>query len=334
MSKKKFIIAISFFILLLALPVYSLDDDNLPDTATLSANRMRFDATTGDFLADGNVTIQAGDLNVEAPVGSGNVDRREVNFDKGITASGKWQGDKINLRAGQLALSFNDVPTCNFLNGVRGGYGPMKIDSDALLIVGFGGIQDPTASDTQTRFVIANVRNLEDSSQGLTFSANSVEGVLINGEVQEMTADKKISIKGKPKAKGDSVSLKGDHAVYSLERGSVVVSGHVVAVQGGRTLKSDSVVYFPGENRVEALGGLTREKNGVVSMDRAEITIDLSRENVKINTPKSINEELKEELTIKTEKPKSKNSKTKSTSTSTTKNKKSNSSKSKRQKDK
>ena len=265
--------------LCIAAPVFSIDDNDMPDTATLSANRMRFDAQTGDFLADGNVTIQAGDLSVEAPVGSGNVDRREVNFDKGITASGKWQGDKINLRAGQLALSFNDVPTCNFRNGVRGGYGPMKIDSDGLIIVGVGGFQEPTAADTHTRFIIANVRNLEDSLQGLTFSANFVEGMLMNGEVQEMTADKKISIKGQPKAKGEAVSLKGDHAVYSLERGSVVVSGHVTAVQGGRTLKSDSVVYFPAQNRVEALGGLTRETGGVVSTDRAEITIDLSREN-------------------------------------------------------
>ena len=32
----------------------------LPDKATLSANRMRFDSQTGDFLADGNVTIAAG----------------------------------------------------------------------------------------------------------------------------------------------------------------------------------------------------------------------------------------------------------------------------------
>ena len=278
--KNKFkVLTILALSLCLVAPAYSLDEDDMPDTATLSANRMRFDAQTGDFLADGDVRIQAGDLNVEAPVGSGNIDRREVNFDEGITASGKWQGDKIDLYAGQLALTFNDVPTCKFKNGVRGGYGPMKIDSDGLTIVGVGGLQEPTAADTHTRFNIANVRNLEDTSQGLSFSASSVEGMLMNGEVQEMTADKKISIKGRPKGKGEAVSLKGDHAVYSLERGSVVVSGHVVAVQGGRTLRSDSVVYFPDQNRVEALGGLTREKNGVVSADRAEITIDLKREN-------------------------------------------------------
>lgn len=320
MIKNKILTGIALSLCLIAPAVYALDDDDLPDTATLSANRMRFDAQTGDFLADGDVKILAGDLSVEAPTGSGNIDRREVNFDKGITASGKWQGDNINLRAGQLALSFNEVPTCNFRNGVRGGYGSMKIDSDSLMIVGIGGFQEPTAADTHTRFIIANVRNLEDSSQGLTFSANSVEGMLMNGEVQELEADKKISIKGQPKAKGEAVSLKGDHAVYSNERGSVVVSGHVTAVQGGRTLKSDSVVYFPAQNRVEALGGLTREKDGVVSADRAEITIDLSRENTSgLTKQKKIESQDKnQEIKIQTDSKKSKTSSSRSSSKSRT----------------
>ena len=33
----------------------ALDAENFPDKASLSANRMRFDSKTGDFLAAGNV---------------------------------------------------------------------------------------------------------------------------------------------------------------------------------------------------------------------------------------------------------------------------------------
>ncbi len=254
-------------------------DEQLPDTATLSANRMRFDAQTGDFLADGNVTIKAGDLSVSAPSGSGNVDRREINFNDGITASGRWYGDKIDLKAGKLLLSFADVPNCKFQGGVRGGFGTVRLDADRLTITGAGGITTPTRQDRQTKFWVANVRRLEDTSQGLSFGANSVEGVLRGGELYDITAKKGVWLKGTPKALGDAVSLRGDNALYSLERGSVVVSGHVVAVQGGRTLRSDSIVYFPAQNRVEALGGYTRKKQGgTVSADRAEITIDLSRE--------------------------------------------------------
>ena len=254
-------------------------DERLPDTATLSANRMRFDAQTGDFLADGNVTITAGDLNVNAPVGSGNVDRREINFDEGITASGKWYGDKVDLKAGKLLLSFADVPSCKFQGGVRGGFGTVRLDADRLTITGAGGITTPTPQDRQTKFWVVNVRSLQDTSRGLSFGATSVEGILRGGELYDITAKKGVWIKGKPNAKEETVSLKGDNALYSLERGSVVVSGHVVAIQGGRTLRSDSIVYFPAQNRVEALGGYTRKKQGgTVSADRAEITIDLTRE--------------------------------------------------------
>lgn len=324
--RKKIIIS-ALILILFSWPCYGLSEDDydeLPETATLSANRMRFDAQTGDFLADGDVKITAGELNVEAPVGSGNVDRREINFDEGIKASGKWQGDKINLNAGQLTLSFYELPTCRFLNGVRGGIGAMRLDADGLILTGLGGISDSAEdNDKQTKFFIANARNLEDSSRGLSFGANSVEGVLREGELHEMKAEKSVWLKGRPKSKGQPVSLKGDLAVYSLERGSVVVSGHVVAVQGGRTLRSDSVVYFPDQNRVEALGGLTKEVGGVVSTDRAEITIDLSRER-KVGSKS--NEEVKAaEDTKDTQKSKSKtktNTNTKKNKTTTTRSRK------------
>lgn len=291
-----------FFLLIslcLCIPAYSLDEQ-LPDTATLAANRMRFDAQTGDFLADGNVTITAGDLHVNAPIGSGNVDRREVNFDEGISASGKWYGDKITLKAGKLLLSFADIPTCKFQGGVKGGVGTMKLDADRLTITGIGGITDPTPQDRQTKFWLVKARNLEDTSHGLSFGADSVEGIIRGGELYDFTAKKGVWLKGKPKSKGDAVSIKGDNALYSRERGSVVLSGHVVAVQGGRTLKSDSVVYFPEQNRVEALGGLTRKgQGGAVSADRAEITIDLSRERgLKKEQPKQ--EQQQQTLQLKT----------------------------------
>jgi len=39
----------------LAGAVWAVDEQGLPDKAKLSANRMRFDSTTGDFLAEGEV---------------------------------------------------------------------------------------------------------------------------------------------------------------------------------------------------------------------------------------------------------------------------------------
>ena len=320
---KKFLISLMIFLFFSYISAcFALDDNDLPDTATLSANRMRFDAQTGDFLADGNVVIKAGDLSVTAPSGSGNVDRREINFEDGITASGKWMGDKVDIKAGRLLLSFADVPTCRFQNGVKGGVGTMKLDADRLTLTGVGGISDPTQNDRQTKFYLSNAKNLEDTSKGLSFGAGSVEGIIRAGDLYDLTAKKNVWLKGKQKTKNDSVSIKGDNALYSIERGSVVLSGHVVAVQGGRTLKSDSVVYFPEQNRVEALGGLTRKDNdtGKVSADRAEITIDLSRERKQNNNQEPKIEpqtEQKQEIKIPTQSTKKSTSTKKSSKSST-----------------
>lgn len=298
MTKKFF--ASLIILLCLNSQAYSLNED-LPDKATLSANRMRFDSNTGDFLAEGDVKITAGDLNVNAPLGTGNIERREVNFERGITAKGRWMGDRVDIKAGRLLLSFADIPGARFQNGVKGGVGTMYLDADMLTLTGIGGISSPSGNDRQTKFWLVNARNLEDRSRGITFGAGSAEGSLRNGELHDMTAKKGVWIKGRPKANEPSVSLRGDSALYSVARGSVVVSGHVVAVQGGRTLKSDSIVYFPEQNRVEALGGLTKRKDGTVNAQRAEITIDLSRERKPTQVTKS-----DADSNSQTEKPKAK----------------------------
>ena len=111
---------------------------------------------------------------------------------------------------------------------------------------------------------------------GIAFGAGAMEGLIRDGVLVSMTAKSKVWIEGRPNRTGDAVSLNGDKAIYSEERGSVVLSGNVRAVQKGRTLTSDSLVYFPEQNRVEALGGIVSQ-SGVASADRATITIEIPR---------------------------------------------------------
>ena len=255
----------------------ALDAENLPNKATLSANRMRFDSKTGDFLAAGNVVIRADGLTVVSPRGTGNTLRREVLFDEGVTASGDWQGDRIDLQAGSMELFFGEPPSCKVAKGVRGGVGEITLDAERLTLIGRGGLSGADEGDGRTKVWMTNVRRVEDRSMGIAFGADSVEGMLREGVLVSMTAKSKVWIEGRPNRSGDAVSLRGDQAVYSEERGSVVLSGNVRAVQKGRTLTSDSLVYFPDQNRVEALGGMV-SRSGTASTERATITIDLSKE--------------------------------------------------------
>ncbi len=236
----------------------------LPDEAQLSADRMRFDSKSGDFLATGNVLIHADGLVVAAPRGTGNVKNKEVHFTEGVTASGDWQGDWVNLEAGSISLYFAQTPTYTIENGVKGDVGRVSIDADKLYMKG---------SDISA----LTVRRLQDHETGVVFGAEDVRGTLLNGVLQTMTAKSKVWIQGRPNDGGDMVDIRGDNAVYSVERGSVVMTGNVRAVQKGRTLTSRSVVYFPANNRIEAIGGLTG-KGDNADTDRATITIDLKQE--------------------------------------------------------
>jgi lipopolysaccharide assembly outer membrane protein LptD (OstA) len=241
----------------------------LPEEARLSADRMRFDSQTGDFLATGNVLIQAGGLVVAAPRGVGNARNKEVYFSEGIVASGDWRGDWIDLTAGTIELHFDQPLACTAEGEVRGDVGKISIDADKLYMKG---------PDISAR----NVRRLEDREAGIAFGADDVAGTLMDGVLTALTAKKKVWLQGRPGQGGDMADIRGDMAVYSVERGSVVLSGNVRAVQKGRTLTAQSLVYFPASNRVEAIGGV-RGGGTVVSEDRATITIDLRQEKQKRN---------------------------------------------------
>ena len=248
-------IALLFMLVVFAKASFAAE---MPDEAQLSANRMRFDSKTGDFLATGNVVIRADGLNVFAPRGTGNVQRKEVLFSEGVVASGDWQGEWIDLTAGSLSLFLGRNASYSAENGVKGAVGKITVDADSLSMQG---------SDLSA----VNVRRLEDLEMDIAFGADDVKGTLENGVLTALTAKTKVWLQGRPNSSGEMVDIRGGSAVYSVERGSVVISGNVRAIQKGRTLTSPSVVYFPKLNRVEAIGS--------ASGGRAVISIDLRQEN-------------------------------------------------------
>jgi lipopolysaccharide export system protein LptA len=235
----------------------------LPDEAQLSADRMRFDSRSGDFLATGNVLIRSEGLVVAAPRGVGNVQNKDVRFSEGIVASGNWRGERISLTAGSVGLRFAPPSACTAEGGVRGDVGKISIDADRLHMEG-------------TDISALNVRRLEDREAGIAFGAEDIKGTLEKGVLTTLTAQKKVWLQGRPDKGGELADIRGDRAVYSAERGSVVLSGNVRAVQKGRTLTAQSVVYFPANNRIEAIGG--HGGATVISQDRVTITIDLKQE--------------------------------------------------------
>ncbi|GHS93015.1 hypothetical protein AGMMS50276_02290 [Synergistales bacterium] len=239
------------------------DIENLPDTAKITADMMRFDSKTGNFSAEGNVIIQADGLTVVAPRGEGNITSKEVHFSEGIVASGDWQGDWVEIAAGNISLYLAQLPTYTVENNVKGQVGRIYVDADKFYIKG----ED---------FSAKNVRRLEDYATSVVFGADTAYGKLADGALTELTAEKKVWLKGRPNFEGEMIDVKSDAAYYSALRGSVVLTGGVKAVQKGRTLDSHSVVYFPVTNVIEAIGDRRNEAGG--DTGRARITIDMSQE--------------------------------------------------------
>jgi lipopolysaccharide export system protein LptA len=232
----------------------------IPNDAQITADRMRFDSQSGDFLASGNVVIQAGGLTAHAPKGTGNIQNKEVHFTEGVLVSGDWQGDWVDLSSRAASLFFAQTPTYIAEGNVKGEFGKIWIDADKLYMKG-----DDIAA--------LNVRRLEDREKDVVFGAEDVKGTLQKGVLSSMTAKRSVWLRGRPNSAGDAVDIRGDTAVYSVERGSVVISGGVKAIQKGRTLTSRSIVYFPNSNRVEAMGGISEGQGAP-----ARITIDMGQE--------------------------------------------------------
>ena len=231
-------------------------ENDLPDQAQLSADRMLFEAESGDFSASGNVVIKADGVTFQAPLGTGNVKNKEVHFSDGITASGDWRGNWLDLSAGKVSFFFGQTPTYIAEDMVKGVLGKLYLEVEKLYMKG----ADISA---------LKVRRFEDHELNIAFGAESVRGVVEGGVLTTFTAEGNVWLNGQPNAVGGAVNIRGDRAVYSVERGSVVMSGNVRAVQQGRTLTAGSLVYFPDSNRIDAYGG----PDG----GPASITIDISR---------------------------------------------------------
>jgi lipopolysaccharide assembly outer membrane protein LptD (OstA) len=249
---------------LIFFPTAAFGAEEQPSQAQLSADRMRFDSRSGDFLATGNVIIQVDGLTVRASRGTGNVETKEAHFTEGVAASGDWRGDRVDLNAGSVSFYFGQTPTYIAEGRVKGSVGSIFVDADKLYMKG----PDISAK---------GVRRLENRALDIAFGAQSLQGVVSNGELRTLTAQDKVWLRGRPNAAGEMVDIRGDTAVYSVERGSVVLSGNVRATQKGRTLTSRSIVYFPATNRLEAIGGVGREGEKTDAKP-ARITIDLKQE--------------------------------------------------------
>lgn len=236
MLKKIFVIFI-FLIFTLSGAVAGEDENNI----TLTSDTMKYDIEAGKFVADGNVTIKGRGLVLTAAHGEGLVEKQLFSLSGNILINGVWQGDNVNLKAASATASMSNPTVYTLESGIVGNVGKVFVDCRYLQMVG---------EDLVARVV----RRLEDTKSGLTFTGDNARAKISNGALVQVEASGNIVVKGVPGKMGDIAELRGSKALYSLARGTVVMTGGVTAVQKRRTLRADTLIYFPKTNRIEAIG--------------------------------------------------------------------------------
>lgn len=251
--------------------------------ATIVADSMRYDPDTGNITAAGNVHIISSDGEVFGDDGLGSVSgdnfelhgnvRGHFNTKDGKTVnitceSAALRGDdaggrviivsgKVNITRGSEKLTADeatwntDIEKYSASGNVLGVFEGYSIDADAVS-------RDRGVFEAQT------VRKFSEHARKIDMSASRAEGSLNdNNEVTELTADGDVVVT-MPDKRGAVTRATGRKGVYSMARGTVVMSGRVAVTQAGRLLNSENIVYFIDSGRIDARGNpsLTFETDG------------------------------------------------------------------------
>ncbi|MDR3076484.1 MAG: hypothetical protein LBU26_04205 [Synergistaceae bacterium] len=248
---------------------------------TLVADSMRYDTNSAVITATGNVHIASPDGEVFGDAGSGeaggghfemrgnvrghykDTDGGVVNFSCASAAvDGRDEASRVVTASGDVKLSKNNdklsadvivwhsgAEMYSASGRVLGEFETYSIDADAV------------SRDVDT-FSAQTVRKFYERGRKMTMTASRADGIIKNNEVTEMTAEGGVVIT-MPDKDGVMTRATGRKGIYSIDKGTVVLSGNATVTQPGRVLHSENIVYFLGTGHIDAQGSpsLTLETN-------------------------------------------------------------------------
>lgn len=261
----------------------------------LTADVMDYDVETGDFKAQGNVTIKREDLTLTSAYGFANTQTQKARVWENVRAFGTYNGEKLDASCAQLDVDF----------AAPGGDYRMSGSVDATF--GTRVLRSDTARLTGRSFAAENVTHFEDTSRSIVLRCEKLDGDYdsqglrradgsgsvnatqedkdknselwcdafnYNREKDSLTGNGNAHIVVTQKTAGARVTdIHGDTLVYSFEKGTVTAEGNARAVQDGRRVSARTLIYYPDTGKLEAVG-------------RPSITVDLDMSGALKNAPK------------------------------------------------
>jgi lipopolysaccharide export system protein LptA len=239
--------------------------------ASLSANNINYNVNTKKAHAEGNVIISRSDATIWGDNADGFIDK---SFQVTGNVRGKFSKRNVTVTAGRISWSAGTSKNNGFIEAsssvrithdtndrLSADYVRWQIDTGDYHARGRVdstykqyALQCAEAASSKNSFWATNVAKLENRQKRYVLSSGRIDGRTENGAITEVVANKGLVLDYV-----DNENLKthvtGDKAVYSKDRGTIVISGNAKAVRtDGKTVAADTLVVHEDARTIDAVG--------------------------------------------------------------------------------
>lgn len=261
--------AVVFCGLLLGLGLLTgIPEAALAGQVKLTSDNLLYDPTSRLVRAEGNVHLEREELELRSNFAEG--DPAGERFRAWGSVKAQWPSQKMELSAQEI-LVIDKSPRRMTASGQVVLTRPQERLSASSLEWIFGPapeylakggvvaempgrvLEAQEAGRKGDRFWASKVRRFEDRKEKLSLQAGRIDARIIGEEMSELSAEGQVSavVEG---SDGNPVKLKGDRLLYSKAKGTVALVGNAEALQSGRVVRSQSILYDLSSRRIEAQG--------------------------------------------------------------------------------
>ncbi|NLX74403.1 MAG: LPS export ABC transporter periplasmic protein LptC [Synergistaceae bacterium] len=266
MLKKSRILCSLLFLLILQLSVANAE------TGSLKADSISYNVNTKKAEAKGNVVIKKETATMWGEIAQGNTETFEFTIKGNVR--GEFPEDKAEMKADSVKWVNSSEKNNNIVEAfgkvlltrepkdrLRAEYVRWETETTNYLARGnVDGIfqnkilKATEAGRTESTFWGKRVIRYEDMSQKIGFAAETIDGTLLDNEIQTAIARSFVTI-DYIDADGVKSVVTGDLAEYSKARGTVIVSGKAKMVRSdGKTANADRFILYENTKNIEAIG--------------------------------------------------------------------------------
>jgi lipopolysaccharide transport protein LptA len=242
------------------------------EQALMVADSMQYDPAASVIKASGNVHITHPDGEIFGDNGSGSFDGKNFEMHGGVRGHFKDKdGVPVNLECADAYLNTRDDGTHTLTANIAATLTRRaeKLSADSIIWNSSGdrysalgnalgdfetyAIDADAVSRDARIFNARTVRKFYEKARKITMSADKADGVIINEQISELVATGNVLITA-PGKNGNMTRATGGRGVYSLDNGTVVITGRATVTQTGRKLNSERIVYYVDTGRIDATG--------------------------------------------------------------------------------